>query len=149
MIARVLVDTNVLVYSYDRGSVEKQHRAVEALAALASGRQGAISTQVLGEFVVTVTRKLRDPLSVEEALGQVERHLSAWTVLDITREVVREAVRGVRRYQLHYWDAQLWAVAHLHRIPVVFTEDFSDGAALEGVRFVNPLTQGFRAADWI
>jgi predicted nucleic acid-binding protein len=49
----------------------------------------------------------------------------------------------VIRYQLSYYDAQIWAVARLNRIPLVLSEDFSDGSVIEGVRFANPFADGF------
>ena len=139
MTGSVLLDTNLLVYAYDRSDLRKQRLALELLRALAARRRGAVSTQVLGEFLVTVTRKPLEPLPLEAALREVDRHLQTWHVLNVTSEVVREAVRGVRRHRLNYWDAQIWAVAHLNRISLVLSEDFSDGAVLEGVRFLNPL----------
>jgi predicted nucleic acid-binding protein len=127
-----------LVYCYDSSAPEKQRRAVEVLDGLGEERAGAVSTQVLAEFFTTVIRKLPAPRSVSEA-AEVERHLETWTVLDVTRSVAAEALRGVREHQLTYWDAQIWAVALLHNIPAVLSEDFSSGQVAERVRFVNPL----------
>lgn len=53
---KVFIDTNVLVYAYDRSEPEKQRRALEILDRLAVGRAGVISTQVLAEFF-----RRRDP----------------------------------------------------------------------------------------
>jgi len=63
--------------------------------------------------------------------------------LDLTGSIVLEAVRGVRTYRMAYGDAQIWASARLHQIPLIFTEDFNIGAVIEGVRFVNPFEEGF------
>jgi len=60
-------------------------------------------------------------------------------VKEITPFVVLEAARGVRDYQFSYWDAQVWAVAKLNQIPVIYSEDFNVGAEIEGIRFLNPL----------
>ena len=147
MTGSVLLDTNLLVYAYDRSDLRKQRLALELLRALAGRRRGAVSTQVLGEFLVTITRKPLEPLPLEAALREVDRHLQTWQVLDVTSEVVREAVRGVRDHRLNYWDAQIWAVARLNRIPMVLSEDFSDGAVLEGVRFLNPLRADYSPAS--
>ncbi len=68
MNGRALVDTNVLVYAYDRSEPEKQRRALEVLDRLAVG---VLSTQVLAEFFVAVTRKIPAPLSAEEAYERV------------------------------------------------------------------------------
>ncbi len=144
MTVAVLLDTNVLVYAYDLADRGKQRRAVEVLESLALRRAGAISTQVLSEFFSTVTHKLVKPLPIEAAEVEVARHLQMWRVLDLTALIVMEAIRGVRNHHLNFWDAQIWAVARLHHIPVVLSEDFGDGAVLEGVRFLNPFKPGFR-----
>ncbi len=149
MTARVLVDTNILLYCYDFSDAVKQQYAQEAVAALASVGAGALSTQVLSEFCANATRKLRPPLTIGEARDRVAHLLDLWTVLQVTGPVILEATRGVRDHRLSFWDAQIWAAAFLHRIPVVFSEDFSEGAVLEGVHFVNPLHRGFRGADWL
>jgi predicted nucleic acid-binding protein len=65
---RVFLDTNILVYLYDRDSPEKRARA---LSVLERGRESfwlVISTQVLQEFYVTVSRKLSRSLSEAEIL---------------------------------------------------------------------------------
>jgi predicted nucleic acid-binding protein len=66
MKASVFVDTNVLVYAYDRSEPEKQGQALEVLDGLATTRTGVISTQVLAEFFITVTQKIPAPLSVSQ-----------------------------------------------------------------------------------
>jgi predicted nucleic acid-binding protein len=148
MSARIFVDTNVLVYAYDRSEPEKQHRAFTLLDRLAITKVGMISTQVLAEFFVSVTRKIAAPLSAGDAYQRVSNYLQSWTVLDMTGMVVLEAIRGVRDHQLSFWDAQIWAVAKLNQAPVVFSEDFSDGQVVEGVRFVNPFVRDFQVEEW-
>jgi predicted nucleic acid-binding protein len=149
MIASVFVDTNVLVYAYDRSEPEKQAQALQVVDRLATSGVGALSTQVLSEFFVAVTRKLPSPLTVDEAYGRIAQHLQTWTVLDLTSMVVLEAIRGVREYQFSYWDAQIWAAARLNQIVVVFSEDFAVGAVIEGVQFINPLAEDFRLEEWV
>ncbi len=145
----VFVDTNVLVYAYDRSEPEKQGQALEILDGLATTRTGVISTQVLAEFFVTVTQKISAPLSVSEGYQRIENFLQVWTVLDMTGMVVLEATRGVRDYQFNFWDAQIWATARLNQIPVVFSEDFNTGTLIEGVRFVNPFAENFQAEQGV
>jgi predicted nucleic acid-binding protein len=146
---RIFADTNVLVYAYDRSEPQKQRQALEVLDRLAVSRVGVISTQVLAEFFVAVTRKIETPLSVSEAYVRVKNYLQAWTVLDLTGMIVLEAARGVREHQFNFWDAQIWAAARLNQIPVVFSEDFNVGAVTEGVHFVNPFAEGFQIENWI
>jgi predicted nucleic acid-binding protein len=149
MSARALVDTSVLVYAYDRSEPFRQRQALDLLDRLALTGAGAITTQVLAEFFVTVTRKLTAPLSVADAYVRVENYLRVWTVYELSGLVVLEAARGVRDHQLNFWDAQIWAAARLNQLPVVFSEDFNVGATLEGVHFVNPFDPAFQLADWV
>jgi predicted nucleic acid-binding protein len=93
---------------------------------------------VLSEFYVNVTRKINPPLIPAEAEIRLEHYRHIWPVFPVTMDVVFEAIRGVREYQLSFWDAQIWAVARLHYVPTVLSEDFNAGAVIEGVRFVNP-----------
>lgn len=144
----LLVDTNVLVYAYDRAEPIKQAQASQVLNQLAITGLGVLSTQVLAEFFVSVTRKIATPLSVEQAYNSLQNYLAAWKILDLTSLIVAEAVRGVRDYRFSYFDAQIWATARLNQIQVVLSEDFNP-SRIEGVQFVNPFGPGFSLSDWI
>jgi len=146
MTAKFLVDTNVLVYAYDNADLLKQEKAFVILDELSGSGKGALSVQILAEFVVTVTRKIAMPLDFTEAQRSVENYLRSWPVLDLTGFIVLEAVRGVRQYQFSYWDAQVWATARLNQIPAVLSEDFASGRNIEGVAFVNPFDVDFDPA---
>lgn len=145
----VFVDTNVLVYAYDRSNPEKQRRALQVLDRLAITGAGMTSAQVLSEFFVAVTRKIVAPLSVDEACDRVKNYLQSWSVVDVTGMIVLEATSGVRDHEFNFWDAQIWATARLNQTSVIFTEDFNIGAVTEGVRFVNPFADEFQLEDWL
>lgn len=144
----ILIDTNVLVYIYDRSEAEKRQQAIDVLTRIREAGTGVLSAQVLSEFYNTVTRKLAAPLSPAQAQDQCASLARVWTVFPVTAQVVLEAARGVRAYQFSFWDAQIWAVARLNRIPVVLSEDFNPGAGIEGVHFVNPFAADFDPVAW-
>jgi predicted nucleic acid-binding protein len=144
----ILIDTNLLVYLYDVGSPAKAGQARWVLDRLELTRSGRLSVQSLAEFLHVSTRKLEPPLSHAEALNQASLFTRMWPVFDLTPLIVLEAARGARDHGLAYYDAQIWAAARLNQVTVVFSEDFSDGQMLEGVRFVNPFASGFRLEDW-
>lgn len=148
MNASVLVDTNVLVYAYDRTAPHKQQQALDTLDYLAIHGSGALSTQVLAEFFVAVTRKIATPLSLADAYVRLEHLLLAYTVLESSGLIVLEAARGTRDFQINFWDAQIWATARLNQIACILSEDFNTGSVIEGVRFVNPFAPDFQIADW-
>lgn len=140
---KVFVDTNILVYAYDYSDPVKSERATHVINYLVKHQLGVISTQVLSEFFVTVTRKIPERLSLLEARERVQAFVQVWTVVDVTGLVVLEAFRGMEVYRFSYWDAQIWAVAKLNQIPVILSEDFNVGSVIEGIRFENPLADDF------
>ncbi len=144
----VLLDTNILVNAYDRSESKKQAIAINLMDRLVAGSAGVLSAQVLAEFFITTTRMLPVPLTVEQAIESISNYISSWTILDTTSLVVLEAARGVRDHQFSYFDAQIWAVARLNQIPVIFSEDFNE-LDIEGVQFVNPFSPEFKLDAWL
>jgi len=149
---KILLDTNILVYAYDPGDLIRQKQAAMVLGELRLRGSGVLSAQNLAEFFSAVIRPKRgDPprLIASEALEQVQLLSMAFEVCDLTRFTILEAGRGVRDYRLSYYDAQIWATAHLNQIPVIFSEDFQHGQVLEGVQFINPFTPDLNLAEWV
>lgn len=124
-------------------------RALDVLDRLVRSETGALSTQVLSEWFVTVTRKLKAPLNIADATERLNYLAHVWPVLALSPIIVLEAARGVRNYQFSFWDAQIWATARLNQITLVLSEDFNTGATIEGVTFANPFADNFVLADWV
>jgi predicted nucleic acid-binding protein len=143
------MDTNVLIYLADQNEREKRQRAKEIVDRLLREKGIRIGAQSLAEFAHAALRKLKPPLTPEETNEWIEAIVQIGKVIDLTPPVVREALRGMRLHNFSYSDAQIWAVASLNQIPVVFSEDFQDGMEIEGVRFVNPFTPAFDLAEWV
>jgi predicted nucleic acid-binding protein len=87
-------------------------------------------------------------LTRAQALDQVNLFIRMWPVFNLTPMIVIKAGRGPPDHGLAYYDAQIWAAARLNQVPVIFSEEFSDGQTLERVRFVNPFGDTFRLEDW-
>jgi predicted nucleic acid-binding protein len=143
----ILLDTNILVYVVDAHDPNRQEKAIALLIALAKKLLGRLSTQSLSEFMSVTINKLS--LSPAEMIEQIGNWLCIFPVIDLTPQIVLEAARGVHDHCLSYYDAQIWAAARLHQIPIIFSEDFQDGEVLEGVQIVNPFTAAFNIDKWL
>jgi len=141
---KIFVDTNVFVYARDASEPEKQPRAAAWVDALWASRQGRLSAQVLHEYYVTVTRKLRPGLPPEVARRDV-RGLSTWGSVPHSLALLEIAWGLEERYELSWWDALIVAAARQAGCSVLLTEDLQDGQGLAGVRVVNPFVHA--AAD--
>lgn len=135
---RVFVDTNVLVYAFDASEPAKKARALEILGAYSSRDTPTISTQILQEFYVSVVRKLKVPLSEEDAEAAVQR-LCRLPVVQIDPAVVLAAIRTSRRMRLSFWDALVVQAALEGGCKRLLTEDLHHGTVVDGVlTIVNP-----------
>lgn len=142
----VFVDTNVLIYQWDKQAGRKTDRADVLVANLRVSKRGALSSQVLSEFSAVATKKIADPLTPSTAATAVEDYASLFRVVTIEPHVVVEALRGVSTFGFHFYDAQVWAAARLSGCRLVLSEDFTDGSVADGVRFANPFADGFDPA---
>ena len=138
---RRFTDTNVLVYLFDADSPGKQARAQELLHD--EWDRLVVSVQVLGEFYVTVTRKLARPLAAGAAAQAVDAFCRL-RVEAIHPAMVRSAVSRSRSTRLSYWDALIVESALSAGAGVLFTEDLQHGQEIDGLRIVNPFHDGER-----
>jgi predicted nucleic acid-binding protein len=148
----ILIDTNILVYLYDRRDHLRQEEALGVVRLLAKTGIGRLSVQCLSEFYSAVTRQKRNTspvLSIYDAIKETQKLARTFPVYQLTVPIVIEALRGVQQYHLQYWDAQIWASARLYQIPTIFSEDVPSREILEGVQYVNPLKPDFDTREWV
>ena len=136
---RVFVDTNVLVYLFDADAPAKQKRAREILGELTEARSLVLSSQVLRELFVTVTRKLADQLPVAQGLRAVD-YLSAFPVVAVDAALVRRAAALSTAEHVSYWDALILEAAVDAGAATVYSEDLQAGRTYQGVTVVNPFS---------
>ena len=129
------LDTNVLVYAFDRSEPEKMESAQRLLAD--SDRDFVISAQVLSEFYVTATRKLDPPLE-NSAVLEALQYLRRLPVVAIDDRLVATAATIAAAESLSLWDAQVIAAAARAGCEEILTEDLNDGQVIAGVEVRNP-----------
>lgn len=131
------VDTNVLVYAYDADAGAKHQSARSHLRALWQNEAGLMSTQVLQEFYVTVTRKLSRPLSRRTA-GEIIETYRAWPVHRPDADDIVAASKLEERHQLSFWDSLIIVSARRSGASALLTEDLQDGQRFDGLEVVSP-----------
>jgi len=134
---RQFVDTNVLIYAFDQESREKGESARTLIAALWETGQGCLSMQVLQEFFVSVTQKIRRPIAPNEAARRV-RQYSEWTLHVPERDDLFSAIEIQLSFGISLWDAMIIQSARRLRCPVLWSEDLSPGQVYAGVTVRNP-----------
>lgn len=135
MNADVMLDTNVVAYAASTlpADAAKQARALDLIDTAALG----LSAQVLQEFYVTATRKMRPPLSHEKALDWVET-LTSFPCIPVDAALALAAAETAARHRLSYWDGAILAAAERLGATTLYSEDLNDGQRYGSVTVVNP-----------
>lgn len=131
------IDTNILVYANDSSDKAKQEICKHIILQGIQKQNIAVSVQVLGEFYVTVTRKIKKQMDPELAKKEILL-LRAIEIVEIDYHSVIQAVNHLRKYQLSYWDALILASALKSGCNQIYTEDLNHGQNIEGIRIINP-----------
>ncbi|MGD8932405.1 MAG: PIN domain-containing protein [Chromatiales bacterium] len=134
---KVFVDTNILIYAHDLDAGRKHETAKSLLRDLWENHTGVISTQVLQEFYVNVTRKITQPITASQARGIINAY-AAWRVEIIQPSDVIQASEIQERYRLSFWDSMIVVTAAKSRADILVTEDLNPGQIIEGVLVKNP-----------
>jgi predicted nucleic acid-binding protein len=134
------VDTNILIYAEDRDAKDKHLVARDLIVELWDSREGVLSVQVLQEFYVNVTRKLKKPLSASKAREIVEEYLT-WTIVDNTGRMLLDAIELQRKAQLSFWDSLVVQAAIDSGCDKLYTEDLNAGQRIGSVTIVNPFSR--------
>jgi predicted nucleic acid-binding protein len=143
---RVFVDTNILIYAHDLDAGFKHNIAASILEDIWESETGVISTQVLQEFYVNVTRKIPRPVSPLQARGIIKNYLS-WRVELNAPDSVLIASEIEERYLLSFWDSMIVASACKARVERILTEDLTHGQIIEGILIHNPFLANSAPGD--
>ncbi len=132
--SKIFLDTNVLVSSIDttRANHKKALRLIEKIKR--KELQGFISTQIVGEFYVSLTRifgGIEAPLTPEEAKEEIEQMLSSaiFIVLPVTELTLRKSLilsakKGIKG--ANFWDVVIIATMLENGISILYTENLKD-----------------------
>jgi len=131
------VDSNVIVYAHDRNAGDKRNKARELLSRLDSTGSGALSVQVLQEFVVTAGQKVKQPLPYKD-LQAILEDLSDWIVFCPGPADVLDALSLSQRFHFSFWDAMIVQASLQVKAATLWSEDLSDGQDYGGVVVRNP-----------
>ena len=135
MSGRSFFDTNVLVYTDDQDAPEKRDRATALYEECHGSRQAVVSTQVLQEYFVTVTRKLGVAAEI------ARRKTELFGRMHLVRPGLQDLLGAVDLHRLHgfsFWDALIVRAALVSACRRLYTEDLQPGRKIDGLQVVNP-----------
>lgn len=135
--ADCFVDTNILVYAFDRSAGPKHTIAAQLVRDCWLNETGRLSIQVLQKFIVTVTRKIAHTLD-PHTTGQIVADLAQWRVYSPDVDDLLQALDFQERYRLSFWDAMIVQSAARLGCKQLLSEDLNHGQIYGDVQVINP-----------
>ena len=133
----VFVDTNILVYAFDHSAGYKHAIAAQMMENWWEHHNGCLSIQVLQEFFVNVTRKIKLPLEYQTA-RQLVADLAHWRLHVPEANDLLQAIDLHHTYRLAFWDAMVLQSAARMRCQRLLSEDLNHGQTYGDVQVINP-----------
>jgi predicted nucleic acid-binding protein len=139
MSAKIFFDTNILVYAFDNHDPTKQQKARELINTHGSTGAMVLSTQVLQEFYVVVTGKLKTPISPKDA-EDIVSDLATFPLTQINKTLILKAIQRHQQQSHSFWDCLIIEAAIDSKCSILLSEDMQDGFEIGDLLIQNPFT---------
>jgi predicted nucleic acid-binding protein len=135
-VPKSFLDTNILIYQMDNREVVKQKKCRELVRALILRHEAVISTQILQEFYVACTAKLKvKPILVKGMIHGFQN----MEVVTVGSDLINEAIDTSIQYQISFWDSLVVVSAESAKCQYLITEDLNEGQVIRNVKIQNPM----------
>ena len=135
---RYFLDTNILIYSFDKTNPSKQAIAKGLINKSLKTGLGCISYQVMQEFLNASTRKFVKPLSINEANEYLSKVMNPLCEVFPTIELYSKSLEIMERWKYSFYDSLIITAAIQAGCKTIFTEDLQDGQQIQSVTISNP-----------
>lgn len=136
--SKIFIDTNIFVYTLDKNEPKKRKLARDILKQIVRSHQPVISTQVIQEFYVVASVKLKADRVLVKNIIQGFRNME---IVNNDLGLIEQAIDISLVSQLSFWDSMIVAAAEKAKCEAILTEDLSSGAIYRGVKVLDPFVE--------
>ena len=138
---RFFLDTNVLVYSFDSASPDKQRIAQRLIVEALRSQRGVISSQVVQEFLSLTLRKFARPMSITDARDYLKNVLTPLCHHFPSISFYDRALLVQIETSFSLYDALIVTAAIEAGCSTLLSEDLQHGRTVQGVVILNPFLE--------
>ena len=137
MSVKSFFDTNILVYAFDENEPKKSKIAKQLIQEFGNEGTLIISTQVLQEFYVTLTRVGKNLLN-KEAAEEVIQDFSEFPLIQVDKNIILNAMKRHQTNAFSFWDSLIVEAALQSGCTQLLSEDMLDGLIIDSMTIRNP-----------
>jgi predicted nucleic acid-binding protein len=135
MSAKIFLDTNVLVYAFDRAAEAKRELARSILL---SQQDWVVSWQVVQEFSNVALHRFKKPMVTENLGDYLELVLMPHCLVMPTKDIYLNAIRIQSQTNYRFYDSLIVASALVSGAKQLYSEDMQAGRRIGDLEIVNP-----------
>jgi predicted nucleic acid-binding protein len=140
---KFFLDTNILVYSFDKTQPEKQKISRQLIKKGLEEGRGCLSYQVIQEFLNVAGKKFEVPLAYKD------RRIFLASVMEPLCEVYSSidlyhlALEIAERWKYGFYDSLIIAGALQANCTILYSEDLQNKQIIRDLQIVNPFNPDF------
>ncbi len=137
---KVFFDTNVLVYAFDQSEPEKSVIARQLIAEFGADGNLVLSTQVLQEFYVVMTKKVGKIMLTMEQAEDIVNDFAEFPLVQVDRLMISLAMKRHQSKTFSFWDSLIVEAALKSGCSQLLSEDMQDGLLIDSMTIRNPFS---------
>ncbi|HLC71172.1 MAG TPA: PIN domain-containing protein [Candidatus Nanoarchaeia archaeon] len=138
--SKILLDSNILVYSEDRRYPERQMKAIEFLDKCGEERIGVLSIQNLAEFSNVLFIKVKN-LSSHDINERIRDLSIDFELIHYNINTLIKANDYYERFKTDFFDALLAATMEENNIHIIATENVDHFKSIPWIIVINPFKE--------
>jgi predicted nucleic acid-binding protein len=138
MSAEYFLDTNILLYGFDKTDPRKKQIAETLVEQAAMSGIGVISSQVCQEFCNVMLHKNADGIPLDKLAAYLEAVVFGLIRVYPSPGLFREALRIHEETQYRFYDSLIIAAALESKAPILYSEDLQHDRRIGSLRIINP-----------
>lgn len=135
---KFFLDTNIFIYSFDSKNPKKKKISEKLVSQALSTGAGAISWQVVQEFLNAAQKKFAIPLKTNDCKVYLTEVLSPLCVVFPNSDLYKRALEIHEKTQFSYYDSLIVTSALEAGCEVLYSEDMQSGRLIDGLKIKNP-----------
>ena len=135
---KFFIDTNILIYSFDKYDLKKQIKAKEIISNALNYYNGCISYQVIQEFLNVATQKFETPLTKNDCYKFMTDVLEPLCEIFSSIELYKDALEIKEGWQYSFYDSLIISAALRVNCNILYTEDLQHEQRIRDLIIINP-----------
>ncbi|KAA3611303.1 MAG: PIN domain-containing protein [Calditrichaeota bacterium] len=135
---KAFLDTNIIVYSFDKNNTDKKEIAINLISNSLKNESGCISFQVVQEFLNVALRRFNPAFSIEQSQQYLSVVLDPLCEIYPSFDLYRNTLEIKERWKYSFYDSLIITAALYSNCKILYSEDLQHEQKIQDLQILNP-----------